>query len=96
MGVNIYRDDRSGRGRVELVAEADLDAVLVDRAVAVSADRSEAREVESDAPKRIVGVNGGVTELGVAIFSPDRPIVGDGIFETAADRPADAGGRVLS
>ena len=31
------------------------------------------------------------SEVGIAIFGPDRPIVCDGVFEAAADGPADAG-----
>src|SRR5205807_3565246 len=36
-----------------------------------------------------------VAKIRVAVFGPDRPIAGDGIFDAPADGPASAGRRVL-
>src|SRR6516225_5839420 len=36
-----------------------------------------------------------MAEIGIAVFGPDRPIVGDGICETAAGSPAGAGAGIV-
>jgi hypothetical protein len=76
----IFGDD-GGRGpTIEFVAEADLDLVfgqmMVDRKPACSEGRK--REIRD------------MTEIGKAVFRSYRPIVGDDIFDAAANRPAGA------
>src|SRR5664279_4186412 len=87
---SIFGDDRSGRGGVELVAESDLDPVLVEVATNNGANARLSDAAEGYAEVR---ESRGASEIGIAIFGPDRPVVGGGIFEAAADGPADAGRR---
>jgi hypothetical protein len=84
--VSIFRDDRRGRGDVEFVAEADLHAVLDEVGV-----HSRAEDVAVEPGEGIDEDIVARSEVGIAIFGPDRPIVCDGVFEAAADGPADAG-----
>src|ERR1700730_10259145 len=78
----IFRDDRRRNVSLELVADPGLHLVFLQATV-----RAE---------KTAVGQHSTPTdsaEIGKAVFGPDRPIVGDGIFDSAADRPAGAGVR---
>lgn len=77
--VLVFGDDRRWRGGVELVADPDLDAVQVGLAAGDYAERGQARKGEG-----VVGGEAGMAELGVPIFGPNRPVVGDGVFKTAA------------
>jgi hypothetical protein len=78
----IFGDDWGRTIKVELVIEADLDLVLVDLTVPI-------KECARGKQPKIVLAD--AAPIGIAIFGKDRPIVGDGILEAAADRPADAG-----
>jgi hypothetical protein len=80
----IFGDDRGGTIKVELVIESGLDLVLLDTAVPVE-------EFARGQKSKIVFPDG--AEIGKAVFGKDLPIVGDGILDAAADRPADAGAR---
>ena len=80
----IFGDDRVGSEHVELVAEAGLDLVFLQPTVPV-------KEFVRLQPSQIPIPDS--TEIGEAVFRTDRPIVGDGIFDSAADRPADTGVR---
>ena len=73
----IFGDDRGGTIKVELVIEAGLDLVLVDLTVPVEecARGQQSKIVFPDA-----------APIGITIFGKDRPIVGDGILDAAADR----------
>src|SRR5664279_5246871 len=77
-------DDGSRSPGVELVAEADLDLVLVQ----LPTGGRERRQ--ANARQRSIR---DIAEIRVAVFAPNRPIVGDGIFDAAADRPPNAGVR---
>src|ERR1035437_320516 len=80
-------DDRAGAIKVELVIESDLDLVLVDLTVPVE-------ECARGQQSKIVFPE--AAEIRIAILGKDRPIVGDGILDAAADRPADAGVRKVA
>jgi hypothetical protein len=77
----IFCDDRHRTAHVELVAEADLNLVLVDRAVRVEGRARQAGE----RCKPYSGKPGGrnCAEIGIAVFGEDRPIVGDSIVDAA-------------
>src|ERR1700730_9644369 len=82
---SIFGDDRSRTIGIEFVAEAGLN--LVFGQMMGGGHRPQGFRGE--------GKVRATAEIGVAVFGPDRPVVGDGIFEAAADRPAGAGLRIL-
>ena len=84
----IFRDDRSGTGHIEFVAEAPLHLVLVDRAVRVESRVRQAGRRCKSGSSETGGRNR--AEIGIAVFGEDRPIAGDGIVDTATDSPAHA------
>ena len=67
----IFREDRCRIPPVEFVIDSGLDLVLVDAAVP---DDGRPRELARE--QRLVDS----AEIGIAVFGPHRPIVGDGIF----------------
>jgi hypothetical protein len=78
----IFGDERSWQPCVEFVAEADLHLVFSQM---MTRSGLEHRRRNGHTGERKVRVT---AEIGIAIFRPHRPIVGDGIFEAAADDPA--------
>src|ERR1700730_7837779 len=82
---SIFGDDWRGSPGIELVAEPGLHLVF-----------GQMMPHEQRSSGGDEGREGGVgvtAEVGIAVFGAQRPIVGDGIFEAAADRPADTGFR---
>jgi hypothetical protein len=83
----IFGDDRGRSVQVELVVEANLHLVLLYLTAPVQAPAKEAIKIgqrgEEIIPDR--------APIAIAVFGPNRPIVGDGVLDTAADRPAHAG-----
>src|SRR5580658_2949752 len=65
-------------------ARAEDRGVVVDLSGHGDARESNCRSSVSDA------VELAAAEIGVQIFAPDRDVVGDRVFNTAADHPADA------
>ena len=89
---SVFGDDRDRRRQhVESVAEADLHLVLVDRTIRV--DERAGQDGRHGKPSSEEPRAPNMAEIGIAVFGKDRPIVGHGILEAAANRPADAGAR---
>jgi hypothetical protein len=81
----IFRDDRRRSVSFELVADPGLHLVFLQATLPVEKTALGKHSTPTDS-----------AEIGKAVFGPDRPIVGESIFDSAADRPAGAGVRTAS
>jgi len=80
----VFCDGRRDVPQVEFAIEADLNLVLLDVAVAKVAKIRENFRERGAAEEHIIEA----PPIRVAVFGAHRPIVGDGILDAAADRPA--------
>ena len=81
----IFRDDRRRSVSFELVGEPGLHLVFLQATVRVEKTALGKHSTPIDS-----------AEIREAVLGSDRPIVGEGIFDSAADRPAGAGVRTAS